>query len=378
MARTTLTRGKSRKEEPEEDDEKESFTPDDGVEEQSSELMADNAGQVPLFTGSDGRSLKSITAIRIYKFEKAGYAYKGQVPTTTTLETIGQQFGDGLYTMEGINAKHKVLAVNENVRISLGEHEKQPQLPHMGKADSAAEIDRVERLATKAADATVASMGDFTKAMSSMYEASAAREREFLANQNRQQSEFMQGMLTAQQQGFQQAMTMMTAGNAIVMQQLLAMNSGERNQQTDPKELMQLFMQGITLGRDLSDGGDEEDDGDVVQGILRGGFQLLKATRQATAGALPTNNPRGSTPDTKRKSKKVAQALRLLEVVRSSGLTGAQLADILNAAKSQASPERPPPDTEEADEEEGDEDESDESDDDSYESEDDTGASPAN
>ena len=59
--------------------------------------ITDNAIEVPLFADSDGRSTRSLSRLRLYKVEPGGPpAYKGEIPLSSTLETIGQMFGDGI------------------------------------------------------------------------------------------------------------------------------------------------------------------------------------------------------------------------------------------------------------------------------------------
>lgn len=349
------------------------------------DVLSDNADSVPLFADSDGRSLRSIAYLKLSKLEEKGWAYKGQIPLSSTNETIGQLYGDGVYTIEGCNKKHKVLDTKENIRISLGyDSPKERQLALASVAvDNTAEFDRIERLATTAGNESKELSKIFTTMVTTQAEASIAREMEFMKSMLKGQTDFMSGMMLMQAQGFQQTMAIMSTGHAQNIQQLKT-SMGDKEKAPGVKEMMELFMSGINVARDLNEDNDEDEELPLWQEILQGGFGILGSLAKSQLPANATGaNPAPAEPAKIRSSvlsprdvkkrKILEESLRLRALVRSSGLSMAEVARRLKA-------ESPAPDSEPEEEPDTEEDENEEDDDssDSFESEESERASGTN
>lgn len=377
MARTTFTKPK-----PVEEDSNDIEESDD-----PSETLSDNSGNVPIFVDADGRSMRSIAYLKLGKLEEKGWAYKGQIPLNSTIESIGLQFGDGVYTIEGCNKKHKTLDTRENIRISLGYDtpgSKQPlaQIP----VDNKHEMDRIERLATSAGLQSQELSKAHTAMITMQAETASAREMKFMEGVMKTQTDFMSAMIAMQAQGFQQNMALMQLGHTQNIAQLKA-SMGDKEKAPGIKEMMELFMSGINVARELGDGGEEDEEVPFWQEILGGGVDIIASL--AKHKTLPVNtgaNPEPAEPAKIRSSvqsqrdvkkrKILEESLRLRALVRSSGLS---MDEVVRRLKS----ETPAPDSEpeeNSDDESDEESEDDESDDssDSYESEESESSSGAN
>lgn len=322
---------------PDEADHDEDFP---SVDEADETPLTDNAYDVPLFADSDRRSLRSVASLRIFKFEHGGMVYRGQVPPTTTLEDIGEQFGDGRYAIEACNVKHRVLDRKENVRIALGNRGASITGVNSTPFDHAADLDRVERLASSATQQAVEQSRTFTTMVTEHSATASQRERDFMSS-----------MLAQQSQGFQQMMALLQTSHNHTLQRLEAMTAGSGENQINPVQMMQLMMQAIRTGAEMSGGtGDVDDDTPPWLQILGGGADLLlnTAKRKFSGNALPadTNTPPVSNPKRMTDAQKtlVKEALQLSSAIAASGLT---VPEALEKIKSQpvvpSAPERPRP-----------------------------------
>lgn len=339
------------------------------------EGLADNARDVPLFADVDGRTSRSIAKLKILKFEPGGPpAYKGMFPTTTTLDTIGQLFGDGTYTIEGLNHRNTPLAVKENVRIALG--------MTTAAQDSTAlaatgEADRIERLARQAAAESKENSSSLIQFMTTMTQAASEREARAYAASQEAQSRFFASMLAQSQQMFHQTVTMLAAQSDVTIRQLQAANERDDKRRALPKDggsetkLVEMLLRGMKMGRDLSSG-DEKDKKPMWADIMQSGFSVLANVQQQTGGAsVPMPQPNALPPPTSASVRvlsptaknKIRKALRFYELVRSKGIDPEDMAARLLEAEAPApAPAHVSPDEPDDDEQddESDDDEQDE------------------
>lgn len=290
--------------------------------------LTDNAIDVPIFAGQDGRSLRSISKLLLYKIEMGGGppAYKGQIPLNSTLDTIGMLHGDGIFMIEGCNAKGVVLLTKDNFRIALG-----VSGPKSEASGIALDYERAERQTDK-----------FLQMIITTTQAQAERERTNNAAREREQAAFMAGMLASQQQAFQQMMTMTQQNHTYAMQTVTAARDTEGNP-------MEVLMRGIDLGRELDTG--NVTDKPMWSQILQSGASLLADVhKRSSANALAAANPGARTlPTLNRKQRRELQiAIRLLREVRSKGIDPrtllARLSSERPAPGETERPSVPPPD----------------------------------
>ncbi len=302
-----------------------------------------NAHEVPLFAGAGFANNRSICKLRLIKLDQPGAGYKGEIPLNSTLETIGQIFGDGLYNIEAVNAKGRLLRRLENQRISLGMGPMDGSRPApvaISAKPTTDELARVERLASKAGELATQQSLAYTTMVRDTSESQAQREREFMQNAQAQNQQFFQAMMTAQAQAFQQLLTLMHA----------AAPRRETNNNNDSVErMLELFSQGLNLGRNL----EQPEDPPIWSQILQGGAQILGGARAAQLAANNPNQPN------KKQRKAMTEMLALYKAIRRRGMDPSQLLDMLEGG------ERPPAEQPADEPDDESDDESEESDDES-------------
>ncbi len=309
----------------------------------------ENAEEVPLFANKYADAKRAIHVLKIVKLDQPGAGYKGEIPKNSTLETISQMFGDGLYNIEAINAGYKVLRVMQNVRIALGTGNgvaatglKAPPLgtvPVSNKED----LDRIERLATATGAQAAQQARDYTTLVTTTVTSAAERERTFMQGVQENSQTFFSNLLTLQTQGFQQVLALMQAGHQQTMEAMRASTT-----QNNPNDMIRLLISGIQMGRDL----DEPPEQPFWQELLQGGVQLLTgANASVPKVALPPpmdvpsisagNGKKASKAPT---SKEAKQLLRLYKALRTRGIDIEAITSQLeagNGSANKAHSERP-------------------------------------
>jgi hypothetical protein len=293
------------------------------------EDVVSNALEVPLFASSSFANNKSIAKLKLVKLDNPGAGYKGEIPTNSTLETIGQLFGDGLYNIEAVNSLGRRLRVLENQRISLGiGPNDSKQVQDRAPAPVTSDVDRIERLALKSANESVAQAQAFRDLVVATTNASASREREFMQGVQAQSQSFMTAMLSAQTAGFAQLLTLLQTGH---QQTVELMGVARKSEGGDGEKLIAMFLQGMQTGRNL-DGQEQEP---FWQEILRGGASLLTGVQKAS---LPASNPSGE--PAPRLSRGAGKLKRLLVAMRKRGIDSDTLLSMLEGGAPQPAAER--------------------------------------
>lgn len=301
-----------------------------------------NAMDVPLFSGAGFANNRAIAKLRLVKLDNPGAGYKGEIPTTSTLETIGQLFGDGVYNIEAVNARGFRLRVLENQRISLGlgPNDGSHPAPAAVSGPSTTDLDRVERLARQAAAESVQQAAAHTRLVSETTQAAAAREREFMQGANAQTQQFFASILAAMTQGHQQQMTMMQTSHTHMMEMMLALRADNGSGGDSTERMLGLFSQGLTLGRSL----DQPDEQPFWREILQGGASLLTSARQGQlAAGMPRKLGKGSNGATKLK--------RIVAAMRKRGIDPDQLLSMLEGGENRPAATEPDSDPEESEDE---------------------------
>jgi hypothetical protein len=355
----------------------------------------ENSDEVPLFANKYSDMKRAIHALKIVKLDQPGAGYKGELPKNSTLETIANMFGDGLYNIEAINAGYKVLRVMQNVRIALstggglaagagsGQLGARPGMGAVVVSGTDKEaLDRVERLASAAGLQAAQQARDFTSLVTTTVQSAAERERAFMQGVQENSQVFFGNLLAMQTQGFQQVLALMQAGHQQTMEAVRASST-----QNNPNDLIRLLVSGIQMGRDM----DEPEETPFWQELLQGGVGLLGNFKQQQGGNVQLPPPvkvpaigqgkaekkvvaAAKNPGNKRKEAK--QLLRLYRALRSRGMDIEQVTAQLegrtmqeNKAQSQSTEteapdleyeeQAPDDDTEDLDDDESDDDESD-------------------
>lgn len=233
-----------------------------------------NADGIPLFEDADKRGIRTADYIKVFKLDQPHSGYKGQVPLSSTLETIAQLYGNGLYRFDVCNSKHRMMRSKENVRIDIPN----PQLLATDKATGQApgtnilelvrelskshdkDIERARLDAKTVSDQVQNNSKEFVALVKTTTEATSNREREFLTAISAGQGEFFKGMMAMQGSNFAQIMAILTVSHQQTIESLKATQA-----QNNPLALVQVMMQGIMLGKGM--GGDDDDQPDWLKAM---------------------------------------------------------------------------------------------------------------
>jgi hypothetical protein len=321
------------------------------------EDVVSNASDVPLFAGSGFANHRSIAKLKLVKLDNPGAGYKGEIPTTSTLETIGQLFGDGLYNIEAVNQRGVRLRTLENQRIALGfnPHDVGASAgapKHTNVVGATTDVDRIERLARLSANESVQQATAFRDLVVATTTASAAREREFMAGVLAQQSQSaaQQAQHAAQNaaqqqafltQAFSQQMAQQQASHNQMIEALgVLRKSGDSGDSGDAAErLMAIFMQGMQMGRQFDGGGEEQP---FWQEIIRGGIGVLGATREKQLAAMnPAELSPGGSPTKAKRPANIGKLAKIAAAMRKRGIDADRLLDMLESGAPRADAAEP-------------------------------------
>ena len=294
----------------------------------------DNASDIPLFEDADKRGMRTVTYLRVDKLNNPNAGYKGNIPTNSTLETISQLYGDGLYNISACNARHQVLRTKENVRISLDDNGHSPKaLPSgAGTSDKSIEIlrevirnhdkevERLEKSSGRTANESIANSRQFIELIKTTTEASAQRDREHMQSVNKSQQDFFANMMLASSQMFQQTLAILTMGHQHLIETL------RTSKDDSPKESqVDTLLKGIMVAQGL--GGN--DDPDWIKALDKGGNMMTTLLKLKQGSTEPPEKE--SKEDTDKKPKdpnkkppfsksELLELLRLKKVLNDRGI----------------------------------------------------------
>jgi hypothetical protein len=240
-----------------------------------------NAEDIPLFADSDKRGTNSAVYLKVTKTGMVGVSgeaptgYKGQLPISSNEESIFNNYGDGIYTVELCNHRHKVLRSKENLKLTLGGGAgRSNSVPNSGPSSEEStlhkhlayslqknqenhqrELARLESVNSQVTTQVVAQAKAHTELVTKSTEASAQREREFMGSMVKQNQDFFANMMMMQQQSFQQTMALLNTGHQMTMESMRASNERDANA-NNPMLMLEIFSRGLNLGREY-DGPDK-------------------------------------------------------------------------------------------------------------------------
>lgn len=353
---------------------------EDEEEEKSSKGSTDspisNADSIPLFEDADKRGVRTAAYITITKLDAPKSGYKGQIPLNSTLETIAQLFGNGIYNIAVVNHKHKILRTRENIKIDIPSEvlegsintakangSSSPQGPSILEvidklnASHSQEIERQTKQSELITKQVEANSKNYTELIKTSTESSAQREREFLQSASQSNKEFFASMMQMQSAQFQQMMIMMMAGHNQTIESLKASQAAN-----NPLLFVEVLMKGLQMGKGMDD-----DSPDWLKAIGMGKEMIGELGSLAKVKMLQTMPQ--TTPEVKPKKKedkkpsdnKILNKRELMELVKLKRTLLKRGID-LEAMLSEANKHYSAPTSEEQNEEESDDDIEDEND----------------
>lgn len=284
----------------------------------------ENAGDIPLFEDADKRGLKSAAYLKLIKLDKPGAGYKGNIPLNSTLETIYQLYGDGLFNIEACNFRHQVLRTKENIRISMGDSETHSRPSNNEQAvpfnfaevikelkqSQKEEIARLIPALMQAAQESKEQSKTFVDLVKTTTESAAQRDREHMRSVNEGQQGFFATMMMQSQQMFQQTLAILTMGHQHLIETLR-----ESNNISGKTSDVDNLLKGIVVAQSI--GGN--DDPDWIKALDKGG-NMLKHLLLLKQGSQDDTSEDKEEKESSNKTKKDRKApiskAELLEVIR--------------------------------------------------------------
>lgn len=294
----------------------------------------ENASDIPLFEDSDKRGLKAAQYLRLVKLDKPGAGYKGNIPLTSTLETIAQLYGDGLYNIEACNAKHQVLRSKENIRIAVASTEpistqKLPVTSDEKLLETIRELNRSHEVAInraiedarRTADESKQQSKDFVNLVKTQTDAALVRDREHMAGVNKSQQDFFGNMMMANSQMFQQTIAILTIGHQHLIESLRTTYEGSNRENS-----VDTLLKGILVATQLQNNGNDEPD--WLKALDKGGNMLQTLVSLKGNAPLPETKPE-NTPATKPEKERkgpftkteVLEMVRLKKILNDKGIS---------------------------------------------------------
>ena len=233
---------------------------------------------IPLLPNANKKEAKEAVAMKVHKLNNPNSGYKGELHIGADEDYIANMWGDGIYTLEFINNKKKVLKKREGVKIAVGSNNDNPRDPGPDNKENLDAL-RLSHIAhnlerKRSADLN-ASVIQTTKELAQQHtsmvtetaKASATRDREFYSGQATSTQSFFASILqqqqqmaeTARQNSEQAHRQQMEASERSHLQMvtMLEMMHDRNAQQNNPMLMLQLFKQGMDMGRDI--GGDDSE-----------------------------------------------------------------------------------------------------------------------
>jgi hypothetical protein len=233
---------------------------------------------IPMLPNANKKEAKEAVAMKVHKLNNPNSGYKGELHIGADEDYIANMWGDGIYTLEFINNKKKVLKKREGVKIAVGSNSENPRDPGPDNKENldALRLSHISHNLERKRSADLnASVIQTTKELAQQHtsmvnetaKAAATRDREFYSGQATSTQSFFASILqqqqqmaeTARQNSEQAHRQQMEASERSHQQMIMMMEMmHERSaQQNNPMLMLQLFKSGMETGRDM--GGDDSE-----------------------------------------------------------------------------------------------------------------------
>jgi hypothetical protein len=275
----------------------------------------ENAASIPLFQHADKKQAYTLSYIKVIKTSRPNHGYKGQLPSTSTEETLLRTYGPGTYTLQGCNDQHQILIEQHEVYIagddpqpdkSNNEHvmhsDKNAELAiKMANHQAEQALKRQQETHTTTMKLVTDQSENTQKTLQTFFDKTQATQGDFftamqvLSNESKTQMAAM----------FQQTLTLMTMGHQQQMEFLRASNDRDRDQ-NNPMMMMQILLQGLQMGKEFGEGNDQEP---WVAALKEGGGMLsnLVQLKSGSTPQLPNVTQTPQLPNMSQQPNKISQ-----------------------------------------------------------------------
>jgi len=262
----------------------------------------DNAADLPLLVHAGTSKSNTVTYLKVVRLDgsRKERGLKGKLTPESTAEDVARRFGNGTYKIEGCNAKHKVLAREEALEISIpgfDDDDNQPAPVQNGGGGGGQFALHGMQMISRMSDKHGEVVRDQAVSMSEQVREMAARTMEMLTTftsaQRDSERASHESATANQQQFFATMMAMQTTAHAQQMEMLTAMHDRGRKDQVDPMAMIQVFLDGMKAAGELGGGGDGDEP--WVKALKEGtgmmGHLAQLANAPAVAGRLSPQLP---------------------------------------------------------------------------------------
>lgn len=237
-----------------------------------------NSETIPLLPNANKKEAREAVAMKVIKLNQPDAGYKGELHIGADEDYIANLYGDGIYTVEFINNKKKVIKKREGIRIAVGMNNENPRDKGPDNRDNldALRLSHVSHNLERKRSADLnASVIQTTKELAQAHtsmvtesaKASATRDREFYTGQSVSTQSFFASILQQQQQMAETARQNSEQAHRQQMESsershvqmitMLEMMHARSAEQNNPMMMLQLFKSGMDMGRDI--GGDDSE-----------------------------------------------------------------------------------------------------------------------
>jgi hypothetical protein len=260
------------------DDDRPFFGRRPGTRENKDDVPLTNSETIPLLPNANKKEAREAVAMKVIKLNQPNAGFKGEIHIGADEDYIANLYGDGIYTVEFINSKKKVIKKREGIRIAVGMNNDNPRDPGPDNRDNLdalrlahishnMERKRTENLSQSVINTTRDLATQHTQMVVESSKASAIRDREFYSGQSTSMQSFFASILqqqqimadNARQQSEQAHRQQMEASERSNNQMLIMMDAMHTRsmESNNPMMLLNLFKQGMDMGRDI--GGDDSE-----------------------------------------------------------------------------------------------------------------------
>jgi hypothetical protein len=264
----------------------------------------ENAADCPFFHEFENKKARdSISFIKVMKLDKPNKGYQGRIPRNSTEETIIEEFGPGLYHLEGCNDRSETLLEQHDVRIAAPRGTNETVSQGNGQQsyqDSTKLLEIQNEIADKNSERQEKTHREVMGLMKDQTDKSQGVLQDFFKQTQSTQGAFYeamqannQAMMAQQGQMFQQTMTLMTLGHQQQMEMMRASAEKDKDQ-NNPLLLAQILIQGLQMGKEI---GSEQDQDPWLTGLSKGGDMLNTMLQLKLAGMPGTPTQLLQNPD---------------------------------------------------------------------------------
>jgi hypothetical protein len=281
----------------------------------SDDVPLTNREVIPLLPNANRKQAREAIAMKVIKLNNPGSGYKGDVHIGADEEYIANLYGDGIYTVEFVNNKRKVISKREGIKVAVGMNEDKEKinignpsidalrLAHISHQNERQRTDLMNHEVVKTAKELA---NNHTNMVMETAKQTTERDRTFYSGQLQNTQSFFASMLehqraTADQdrarndQMHQQQMQSQQQMHYNMMQMMEQMHqrSSELN---NPMLLLTLFKQGMEMGQGM---GDESEPWErVIKTSVEGLSSLRDMQKMSLLTGGGNNVPKAAIPKT--------------------------------------------------------------------------------